>query len=53
LHTVGGGVAIAQHAETEVVQPVGVTVVDACEGPAITGRGGTSELCIAGDVPVG
>ncbi len=52
LNAVGGGVAVAQHADAEVVQPVGVPVVDRGERRAVTGRGGRREISVGG-VPVG
>jgi hypothetical protein len=48
----GGGVAIAQHPKTEVVQRVGVAVIDRCERLSITGRGGTRQLAIAVHLPI-
>jgi hypothetical protein len=47
----GGGVAIAQHPKTEVVQPVGVAVIDHCERLSITG-GGTRQRAIAVHPPI-
>jgi hypothetical protein len=36
LDTVGGRVAIAEHSDAEVVQPVGVAVIDLGERPTVT-----------------
>ena len=37
---------------TEVVQPVGVAVIDPCERLSITGGGGTRQLAIAVHLPI-
>jgi hypothetical protein len=57
LHAVGGGFAVAKHSDAEVVQPVGVAVVDPCERPPVAGGRGSGQISVAADrtvdVPVG
>jgi hypothetical protein len=38
LHAVGGGIAITQHSLAEVVQPIGVAVVDRRERELVSTR---------------
>ena len=47
-----GGVTVAHNAQTEVVEPVGVAVVNPGKSRSISGGGGADQIGVARHIPI-